>query len=82
MLQFIADLSAAHSGRTVTEDEQSLEQQLLQVRTGPHPPSPLKYYVHTAVKLEYTGGIDGKGGGGGGDGGGLPLPLASPRGKR
>lgn len=32
VLQFIADLSAAHSGRTVTEDEQSLEQQLLQVR--------------------------------------------------
>ena len=31
VLQFIADLSAAHSGRTVTEDEQSLEQQLLQV---------------------------------------------------
>ncbi|CAM9396064.1 unnamed protein product, partial [Laminaria digitata] len=30
VLQFIADLSAAHSGRTVTEDEQSLEQQLLQ----------------------------------------------------
>lgn len=31
VLQFIADLSAAHSGRTVSEDEQSLEQQLLQV---------------------------------------------------
>lgn len=31
VLQFIADLSAGHSGRTVTEDEQSLEQQLLQV---------------------------------------------------
>ncbi|CAM9628794.1 unnamed protein product, partial [Sphacelaria rigidula] len=30
VLQFIADLSAAHSGRTVSEDEQSLEQQLLQ----------------------------------------------------
>ena len=32
VLQFIADLSAAHSGRTVSEDEQSLEQQLLQVQ--------------------------------------------------
>lgn len=31
VLQFIADLSAAHSGRTVSEDESSLEQQLLQV---------------------------------------------------
>lgn len=39
VLQFIADLSAAHSGRTVSEDESSLEQQLLQVGcaggTGP-----------------------------------------------